>query len=67
LDREDNLVFALTADRAVLLFRRSDVPGESIDAPEDDGTEPWSFTGPIRLRPTDPEPDGVWTSWWGKP
>jgi alpha-L-fucosidase 2 len=66
-DDDGNLAISLTADRALLLFRRGETLEESIDAPEDDGQEPWSFTGPIRLRPTDPEPDGVWTSWWGKP
>jgi len=51
----------------VLLALRGDMPVESIDAPDDDAHQPWSFTGPVRLRPSDPEPDGVWTSWWGKP
>jgi hypothetical protein len=67
MDAEGNLVLSLPPDGAVLLSLGSDIPGQTIDAPEDDAQQPWSFTGPVRLRPSDPEPDGVWTSWWGKP
>jgi len=66
-DGHGNLIFDVVADVAVLLALRGDMPVESIDAPDDDAHQPWSFTGPVRLRPSDPEPDGVWTSWWGKP
>jgi alpha-L-fucosidase 2 len=68
LDEEGNFNLSLVADQSLLLALQADLPdGLELDAPEDDGAEPWSFTGPIRLRPDDPEPDGTWTSWWGKP
>jgi alpha-L-fucosidase 2 len=68
VDEAGYLVLSLTPDGAILLALRSSLPIEPlIDAPEDDAKQPWSFTGPVRIRPSDPEPDGVWTSWWGKP
>ncbi len=68
IDTDGYLTFTLEEMGAVLLTLRAHLPIETtIDAPEDDAANPWSFTGPVRLRPSDPEPDGVWTSWWGKP
>jgi len=67
-DDRGNLVLSLAPEQSLLVARESDLPGEALtDAPEDDTHDPWSFSGPVRLRTTDPPPDGTWTSWWGKP
>ena len=67
-DERGDLILSLAAEQSLLVAQKSDLPAEILtDAPEDKAQEPWSFIGPVRLRATDPQPDGTWTSWWGKP
>ncbi|HXR48738.1 MAG TPA: glycoside hydrolase N-terminal domain-containing protein [Candidatus Limnocylindrales bacterium] len=67
-DKRGDLILSLAAEQSLLVAQKSDLPAEILtDAPEDKAQEPWSFIGPVRLRATDPQPDGTWTSWWGKP
>ena len=67
-DEQGNLILSLAPEQSLLVARASELPGDVLlDAPEDESQAPWSFTGPVRLRATDPQPDGTWTSWWGKP
>ncbi|NNM88827.1 MAG: hypothetical protein HKL95_09960 [Phycisphaerae bacterium] len=63
-----HLLLTILPNQPLMVVPKDRLPLEPvIDAPHDDGIEPWSFTGPIPLRPGDPQPDGTWTSWWGKP
>jgi hypothetical protein len=66
---EDGIIeLSLKAGAPLMICLEGDAPADDeIDAPEEGTLEPWSFTGPIRIRPGDAEPDGTWTSWWGKP
>ena len=67
-DEQGNLILSLAPEQSLLVARASELPDDVLlDAPEDESQAPWSFTGPVRLRATDPQPDGTWTSWWGKP
>jgi hypothetical protein len=67
-DERGDLILSLAVEQSLLIAQESDLPAEIVtDTPEDETQEPWSFTGPVRLRANDPQPDGTWTSWWGKP
>ncbi len=69
LDAQGHLELTLDAHRPVLLALQRNLPvSPSVDAPLDDGQQPWSFTGPVPLTPADPRPPAeTWTCWWGKP
>jgi alpha-L-fucosidase 2 len=61
------LALELGQAQSVLIVPAGDAPEISKIAPVDNAELPYSFTGPIAIRESDPQPDHTWTSWWGKP